>query len=174
MNLEDVGSIYLGTEINEELTEYAMRALLTLNEFKGSVDYIKLYINSDGGDVHSALGIVDLMNAIAVPVHTFAIGKVCSAALFIFMSGEKGHRYVFPNTLFMSHQWYTGFEGKEHEFISFNRANKVSSKQVLDLYKKCTGISERKLKSKLLGPSDVFFNAQDAIELGFADKIIQP
>ena len=172
MNIEETGKIYLGKELNEETAEYIIRSLLVFNDNKKSLNNIKFYINCEGGDLHHAFGIIDLMNSIDVPVHTYSIGTVCSAGLYIFMSGMKGYRYTFENTLFMSHQWYTWFEGKEHELSSFHRANKVSSKQVLDLYTKCTGLTTRKLRSKLLGPTDYYFGAEEAIEHGFADLII--
>lgn len=169
--LEDYGTIYLGSEINDETCENIIRTLYLMHE-QGNLEYIKFIINSSGGDVHHAFAIIDMMKSLAIPIHTYAFGKVCSAALYIFMAGEKGFRFTFKNTLFMSHQWYTGFEGKAHEFISFNKANQVSSKQILDLYHEQTGISIRTLKRKLLGPSDYYFNSKTAVDLAIADILV--
>ena len=38
--------------------------------------------------------------------------------LSIFMSGQKGHRTLTPNTSILSHQWAWGSAGKEHELFA--------------------------------------------------------
>lgn len=48
---------------------------------------IKLYINSDGGEVYDMWGLIDIMLNSKTPIHTYCIGHVMSAAFFIFWQG---------------------------------------------------------------------------------------
>ena len=51
---------------------------------------LTLHINSEGGNLGDAIGIVDLMRGV-LPIRTLAYGNLMSAAFVIFAAGEKGY-----------------------------------------------------------------------------------
>ena len=87
------------------------------------------------------------------------------------MAGAKGHRVVTPNTSIMSHQYAWGSSGKEHELFGRMKEYELASKRMLAHYKKCTGLSEKKIKKYLLPETDVWLSAEEAVEYGVADRI---
>lgn len=134
-------------------------------------DHLTLVINSPGGDVNAAFALIDIMKGSAIPIHTVGIGLIASCGLLTFMSGEKGHRMLTPNTSILSHQYSWGSRGKEHELIGIVREFELASERMMALYKKCTGLSEYKIKECLLPPTDRWLSAEEAVEYGIADEI---
>jgi ATP-dependent Clp protease protease subunit len=133
---------------------------------------LKLVINSEGGEMHQAFSIINMIKCSKIPVHTYGLGMVCSGGLAIFMAGAKGNRRIFEHSVMMSHQWYAGFEGKEHDVNAWQKSNTIVGKNILKLYKDCTGMTEKFIKNKLLGSSDFYFTTEEAVQYGFADEVI--
>jgi ATP-dependent Clp protease protease subunit len=135
-------------------------------------EYITLIINSPGGNVNSAMALIDIMKGSAIPVRTVGLGLIASCGLLTFMSGEKGTRTLTPNTSILSHQysWGTGRE-KEHELFATVKEFDLTSKRIMHLYKHCTGLSESKIREVLLPPQDVWLSAEEAVHHGVADII---
>jgi ATP-dependent protease ClpP protease subunit len=75
-----------------------------------------LHINSEGGDLFSALQIVNAIGDCNAEVITVADGLVISAATFIFLSGDKF--MIKPNTVMMCHNYSGIISGKGHEIVS--------------------------------------------------------
>jgi ATP-dependent Clp protease protease subunit len=134
-------------------------------------EQLQLIINSPGGCLNSAFGLIDVMKGSAIPVHTLGIGQISSCGILTFMSGEKGHRVLTPNTSILSHQYSWGSHGKEHELLARVREFELTSARMMALYKHCTGLTETKIREVLLPARDVWLTAEEAVELGVADKI---
>ncbi|HHE06060.1 MAG TPA: ATP-dependent Clp protease proteolytic subunit, partial [Epsilonproteobacteria bacterium] len=81
-------------------------------EAEDSEEPIHMYISSPGGSVMAGLAILDTMQLISAPVHTYAMGMVASMAAVLFSCGEKGHRYIMPNAEVMIHQPLGGTSGQ--------------------------------------------------------------
>ena len=133
--------------------------------------YLTLIINSPGGDVNACFALIDTIKGSAIPVRTVGLGFIGSCGLLMFIAGEKGHRVLTPNTSILSHQYSWGSGGKEHELFSITREFELTSKRMVDHYKKCTGLNEKKIRKNLLPPSDVWLGADEALELGICDVI---
>jgi len=66
---------------------------------------VTICITSNGGAPDQALYVYDILSALDVPVHTHAIGTVQSAAMIVFMAGERrtaspGANFLFHDTVF--------------------------------------------------------------------------
>lgn len=133
---------------------------------------IKMLINSPGGDVNSCFALIDTMKGSSVPIWTFGLGLIASCGMMTFISGAKGHRYVTNNTSMLSHQFSWGSSGKEHELFATVREFNLTSERILNHYKKCTGLSEKRIKEILLPPQDVWLSPKEAVRYGLADKIV--
>ena len=133
---------------------------------------LTLIINSPGGEVHSAFALIDTMKGSAVPIRTIGIGMIASCGILTFMAGKKGRRILTPNTSILSHQYSWGSAGKEHELFARVREFELSTERMLTHYKKCTGMSEKKIREILLPPEDVWLSSKEAVKYGIADKIV--
>lgn len=130
--------------------------------------HIKLYINSDGGEVFGALSTVDRINKSEVLIHSYVEGLVASAATLISVSCQK--RYIRKNSIILIHQIRSWFGGT-HENIKDEVHNlDVLSNIIKQIYLKNTKLNEQEL-NKLL-KRDIYLSAEEAIRYGLADKIV--
>ena len=132
---------------------------------------LKLIINSPGGNLNDAFALIDIMRGSTCRISTIGIGEVSSAGLLIFMSGTEGYRILTPNTAILSHQYSWGSYGKEHELFAAQRAYDLTTEMMINHYKKCTGLSVKKIREFLLPPEDKWLSAKEALELGVCDMV---
>ncbi len=163
---------FLVGEIDATNVGKAIQWIIYENSNYSSDKILKLYVNSIGGDLYQALGLIDVMRLSKNPIHTIGIGAVMSAAFLIFSSGQKGHRYITKNCGIMCHQYTDVYEGKHHDLKSFAKEAELTNKRMLNILQDATGMSERHVKSKLLTPSDVWMSAEELVKLGVADHIL--
>ena len=161
------------TDFNEESWGMAIRFILEKNVLptKLKPKYLTLMINSPGGEVAHAFALIDVMKGSSIPVRTIGLGMIASCGVLTFMAGQKGYRTITPNTSILSHQYSWGSRGKEHELFAVVREFEMSTERMLSHYKKCTGLTEKKIREVLLPPQDVWLNADEAVKYGVADKI---
>lgn len=135
---------------------------------------LTLYINSTGGDLCAAFGLIDMMNTSRHPVRTIGVGSIMSAAFLIFASGYNGERYLGANTSVMCHQ-FSGEtpDSKYHDIKAVMKENDSLNTRMTELLKQVTGMDTRAVRSRLLPASDVYMTAQEAVDLGVADHILQ-
>lgn len=147
--------------------------ILEKNINPGDLKYLTLVINSPGGSLHDAFAIIDIMNGSFLPVRTVGLGEICSAGFATFINGQKGYRVLTPNTTIMSHQFSSGQRGKEHDLIAYHKEISLLGDRMLTHYKKCTGLSEKVIRQKLLPDSDVWLDAATAKKLNVCDKVME-
>ena len=99
------------------------------------------------------------------------MGLIASCGVLTMMAGVKGKRILTPNTSVMSHQFSWGSRGKEHELYAIVKEFELSSERMIKHYKACTGKSESYIRKHLLGESDVWMSATEAVKHGIADKV---
>jgi ATP-dependent protease ClpP protease subunit len=86
-------------------------------------DTVKIYINSPGGNLHTAIQFLRVISECSAQVVTSAEGACMSAATLIFLSGDNLE--VTPHSLFMFHNYSGGAIGKGGELFDqavFERA----------------------------------------------------
>ena len=175
LSFEDAGYFMISGDIEEELMADCMKYIIERNvnfsDFYKQTE-IRLIINSSGGDLTSANALIDIMKGSKIPISTFGLGSIASAALCIFIAGTKGRRFITENTSILSHQFSWGSSGKEHELFAKNREFELTQKRMLNHYKHCTGLPEKKIKEILLPAHDVWLSAEEAVQYKLADKII--
>ena len=170
-SVEECGIYLLMDEISDSTCKDVISFIISKNLVKPYPKYLQLIINSGGGDLQAAFAVIDTMKGSAIPVHTVGLGCVASAAVLIFIAGVKGKRTLTPNTSILSHQYSWGTYGKEHELIATTREYELTTERMLKHYKKCTGLTEKKIREHLLPPQDVWLSAQQAKKLGLCDSI---
>ena len=129
---------------------------------------INLYINSCGGEVSSALAIVDLILRSPIPINTIIEGEACSSATLISIVGHK--RFITTNSHMLIHQVSGGMWGKMSEFEDEMKNIKKFNNKLIKLYKKYTNLSEDKL-NKIL-KKDISWSSKTCLKHGLVDEII--
>jgi ATP-dependent Clp protease protease subunit len=144
---------------------------------------IKLYVNSPGGSVTAGLAIYDTMQFVKTPVHTMVMGQAASMGSFLAQAGEPGKRYVLPESRTMIHRVSSGTRGtsgsvhvQELEFEDARRhfeESKRLNNRLTELYVKHN--SKGKTFEELFETMkfDTFLSAEEAVENGLADKVIE-
>jgi len=165
--------IYFSDPFTTETTKPVIQFIIEKNLLRDSErpKEITLVINSPGGSVHAAFALIDTMKASAIPIKTVGLGLIASCGILTFMAGNKGRRIITPNTSILSHQYSWGSAGKEHELFARMKEYELSTERMINHYKKCTGLTEKKIREILLPPEDVWLSAEEAVKYGIADVV---
>jgi ATP-dependent Clp protease protease subunit len=162
--------IFLGGPINDGAANAIIAQLLFLDS-QNSKEDVKLYINSPGGQVTSALAIYDTMQYIKADVSTICIGMAASAAALLLASGKKGKRIILPNGEVLIHQVMGGAEGQASD-IDIHARHILSTKQRLnEIMARHTGQPLSRVEKDT--DRDYFMSAEEAKKYGIVDKIIK-
>jgi len=162
--------IFLGSAIDDGVANAIIAQLLFLEQQNQKED-IKLYINSPGGVVTSALAIYDTMQYVKADVQTICVGTAASGAALLLASGAKGKRFVLPNSEVLIHQVMGGTQGQatdidihaRHILKMKDRLNKILAKHTGQKLEKIIKDTDR----------DYFMSAEEAKEYGIVDRIIK-
>jgi ATP-dependent Clp protease protease subunit len=155
-----------GKDISELLLAYDYKNAIT-----GVTQPIHLMINSGGGSVTAAWQICDIMDCIATPVFTIGVGTVASAALAIFINGQRGHRILSDKTSVMSHQYTWGIEGKYKDLVHTQEEFGNIYQRLEKHYTRNTRLSANFVRKNLLS-DDCWLTAEQAKKLRLTDHVI--
>ncbi len=173
--------VMLDTDVNEHSSSIIVAQLLFL-ESQGNDD-IQFFINSPGGSVTAGLAIYDTMQFIRPAVSTIVLGQACSMGSFLAQAGAKGKRFVLPESRTMIHRVSSGTPGtrgsvhvQELQFEDAKRTYEESqriNKRLTELYVKhnTAGKTYEELFNDM--KFDTFLSADEAVQYGLADKVIE-
>ena len=162
---------FLTGEVNGESVEKAIRWIMMGAQNPSPEHPMKLYINSEGGNLTDAFALMDVMRTSPVPIATVGMGNLMSSAFMIFAAGKKGQRAIGKNTSIMIHQFNHEYAGKYHDMkVYAKEIDRINYRMVAEL-SRTSNMSENEVSTKLLKPSDVWLTAEQLVELGFADII---
>lgn len=162
--------IFLSGDITDEVANLVVAQLLFL-ESEGPDKEISIYINSPGGSVSAGLAIYDTMQYINSPVSTICVGRAASMGAFLLAAGEKGHRYALPNADIMIHQPLGGAQGQASD-IKIQAEKILKIKELLNkILADRTGQSLEKISIDT--DRDYYLDAEEAVEYGIIDKVIE-
>jgi len=161
--------IFLGTPIDDGVANAIIAQLLFLEQQNPKED-VKLYINSPGGVVSSALAVYDTMQYIRPDVQTICVGLAASGAAMLLAAGAKGKRMALPNSEVMIHQVLGGAQGQASD-VDIHAKHILKTKDLLNkLLAKHTGQKIAKVEKDT--DRDYFMSAEEALKYGIIDKII--
>jgi len=161
--------IFLGTPINDQVANLIIAQLLFL-EREDPDKGISLYINSPGGVISAGLAIYDTMHLIKSEVSTICIGMAASMATILLSGGEKGKRYVLPNSTVHMHQPMGGAQGQATDI-------EIAAREIIRLQDKIrTMLSENtgQTYDKIARDTDrdYYLTAEQAVEYSLVDEIL--
>ena len=162
--------IMLSDEVNDATASLVVAQLLYLEGQDPEKD-ISLYINSPGGSISAGLAIHDTMKYIKCDVATICMGMAASMGAFLLASGTKGKRMALPNSEIMIHQPLMGGLKGQATDIKIHADHIVRTKERLNrMLSEYTGQSVEQIA--LDTERDNFLTAQQALEYGLIDKVI--
>lgn len=139
-----------------------------LEELK-NVSEINVHINSYGGETVQGLAIYNLLKQHSAIINVFIDGAACSSASIIAMAGDKV--YMPKSSLMMIHNCWTWASGNAKELRK--QADDMDKMAVAytSAYMAKVNITEERLKQLL--DEETWLTAEECIEMGFADEIIE-
>lgn len=162
--------IFLSDEVNDVTASLVVAQMLYLEAQDMEKD-IQLYINSPGGSITAGMAIYDTMQYIKCDVSTICIGMAASMGAFLLAVGAKGKRIALPNSEIMIHQPLAGFQGQATDI-------KIHAERILrikeNLNKILADVTGNPLADIVRDTErDNFMSAQEALEYGLIDKVIE-
>jgi ATP-dependent Clp protease protease subunit len=164
--------IMLNGPVEDGMANVIVAQLLFLESENPDKD-ISLFINSPGGVVTAGLSIYDTMQFIKPAVATYVMGQACSMGSLLATAGAQGKRFMLPSARHMIHQPSGGARGQATDM-------QIQVEEILKMKKELTGIyqkhnSKGKTFEQLTADMerDKFMSAQEALDYGLIDKIIE-
>ena len=162
--------IWLGSEVAEDNANQICAQMMLLAA-QDPEKPIFLYINSPGGSVTAGMAIYDTMQYIQPEVVTVALGMAASMGQLLLTAGTPGKRYATPHARILMHQPSGGVGGTASD-IRINANLILQMKQELaEINAQRTGKSVDQIRED--SERDHWFTAQEALEYGFIDHVIE-
>jgi ATP-dependent Clp protease protease subunit len=161
--------VFLVGPVSEVTANLIVAQLLFLESENPDKD-IFFYINSPGGSVSAGLAIYDTMQFIKPDVSTLCIGQAASMGALLLAAGDKGKRFVLPNSRVMIHQPMGGFSGQASDV-------EIHAREILFLRQRLNEILARHTGQPLEviqrdTDRDFFMGAEEAVKYGLVDKVL--
>ena len=161
--------IMLSEEVNDTTASLVVAQLLYLETQDPDKD-IQFYINSPGGSVTAGMAIYDTMQYIKCDVSTICIGMAASMGAFLLSSGTKGKRLALPNAEIMIHQPSAGTQGQITDMAIHLKRLEIVKTRLTGILAANTGKPLEVVRADC--ERDNFMTAQEAMEYGLIDKVI--
>jgi len=164
--------VFVGGQIDDEMANTVVAQLLYLSNEDPKAD-VNVYINSPGGNISAGLAIYDTMQYIRPGISTFCVGMAASMGAVLMAAGDKGKRFILPNSRVLIHQPLirgvltgpaTELDIEAREIIRLRR-------RLYEILARHTGQSVEQIERDC--DRNKWLNAEEAVEYGCADKILQ-
>ena len=134
--------------------------------------YIRITICSEGGSIlalFALLETIEKMKEIGYTVHTHCNSLAASCGFLMFASGN--HRTVGEFAFLLNHQGSSMTRGTFKEMEVDLAFNKMIESKVNNYLRVNTDMTEEEIMKPYVTNTDIWYNAQEAIEKGIAHKI---
>lgn len=164
--------IWLDLTVGDTFLEFA-RCIMRWNEEDAGKPIeerqpIWLYIFNYGGSADFMWMFTDIISTSETPVYTVNMGKCCSAAALIYMTGHK--RYMLPTATVLIHEGSGQIEGDAVKVIDQAESYKAMVKQMHNYILAHTNIPASTLTRKK--NNDWELNAADCLKYGVCDEVV--
>ena len=161
--------VFVNGPLEDGMASIIVGQLLFLDS-EDSEKPIHMYIQSPGGVCSAGLAIVDTMNLIKAPVHTYCVGMCASMGAVIFASGEKGSRYMLKNSELMIHQPLGGTQGQCTDIQIAAKNIQKTKERLTNILVEACGQDYDKVAVDC--ERDYWMDAEETVAYGLADKIL--
>ena len=161
--------VFLGTQVDQNSANQICAQLLLLEAEDPGKD-ISLYINTPGGSVTDGLAIYDTMQYVECDVATICLGLAASMGQFLLCAGAPGKRFALPHARILMHQPSGQMQGQAADIA-------IQAEQIVYLKRMMaeriafhTGQTIERIEAD--SDRDRWFTAEEALDYGFIDKVI--
>ncbi len=161
--------VFLVGPVTEVSANLIVAQLLFLESENPDKD-VFFYINSPGGSVSAGLAIYDTMQFIKPDVSTLCIGQAASMGALLLAAGDKGKRFVLPNSRVMLHQPMGGFSGQASDVEIHAREILFLRQRLNEILAQHTGQPLEVIQRDT--DRDFFMGAEEAVKYGLVDKVL--
>ncbi len=164
--------IFFWGEVNDDSARLATEQLLYLEAVDPGKE-ITIYLNSPGGSITAGMAVYDTMKLVSSELKIVVVGLAASMGSIFLCGGTKGKRLLYPHSRVLIHQPLImgtmrgaavdiHIQAQEMEKLreEMNKILAESSGQPIEKIQKDTD-------------RDVYLNAEEAIEYGLADAIVE-
>ncbi len=162
--------IFLGVPIDDDVANIIQAQLLFLAAKDPGTD-ITMYLNTPGGQVHSGLAIYDTMQLVQPDVATVCTGMAASMGSVLLCAGAKGKRSALPHSRVLIHQPLGGAQGQATEILIAAKEIEKTRTELFEIIARHCGKPYEEVARD--GERDFWMTAQEALEYGMVDEILQ-
>lgn len=169
-DLHDGRNVIISGDICEEMMPDLLASILLMAK-EDPEEEIRLFINTDGGDLSVMFALHDVIRSIPCPVHTIGMGHVMSAGTLLLACGKK--RSIYEHTVVMMHEPIFGTDDLRIDSMKKELAiNKFMRDKMLLLLSKYLSMDVKQLEADLAS-GDKYFTAEEAVKYGLADEVVK-
>lgn len=173
--LKDRKIMLYDTVDNNSVAEclYYLYKLRELDKISNTKEPIDILVNSNGGfipDGLSLVSLIELMKDEGYVINTINIGSALSMGFVISIVGTN--RYAYRYSTYLLHDASMETDGKVYEVLDKVHEVERQREQISNIVAKYTKLDAKYIKGVYESGKDVYYSAEQALELGFADKII--
>ena len=178
-NNPEARSIMFVGEVTEDRAADLISALLVLSQTKEEDEErakpIKLYISTYGGSADEMFGIYDVVNFCKkfCDIETIGLGKVMSAGTLMLACGTKGKRKIGKHCRVMIHSVNGGQVGDIHNLQNELEQTVSLQDSYIQALSDETHMSKKQIRDLINKKINVYLTAEQAIEKGLADEILE-
>lgn len=164
--------IFLWGGIDDKSAKDITEKLLYL-ELVAPGEPIDFFVNTPGGSITAGMSIYDTMILIKSPIRLIVTGIAASMGSILLCGAKRGNRYLYPNARVLIHQPLIMGQIVA-QAVDINIQAQEMEKTRAELNKILSDASGQPLEKITKDTDrDFYMNAQEAIEYGLADKIIE-
>jgi len=164
--------IFLGGGVDDTTANLIVAQMLFLSNEDSKSD-IHFYINSPGGSVTAGLAIYDTMQFVRCDVATYCVGQAASMGSVLLAGGAPGKRFLLQSNRVLLHQPLLSgvLQGPASDLqIEAEEIMRLRNR-LYEIFNTHTGQDMDKIEKDC--DRNLWLNAQEAIDYGLADKILQ-
>ena len=149
--------------------QFGFTPKMVADKLRDDVKLIKVRLNSDGGAARDGFAIYNLLAQHPARVEIDVLAAAMSAASYILMAADKSR--IVSNGTVMIHEAWGGAGGKAEDLERSAQELRRINEQMVKAYAARTGKTEEEIRE--LVSAETYFTAEEALELGLVDEIIE-
>jgi ATP-dependent Clp endopeptidase proteolytic subunit ClpP len=131
-------------------------------------------INTGGGDMFIGFSIYDIIQECGIEITTHVIGMAASMGFVISQAASKGKRKASRNAMFMSHKAQGRSMGESASLRAYADTMDKLEGRAIAMLVESTGKTEEEAKAYFQPGVQRWITAQEALEEGIIDEIVEP
>ncbi|MBI1372836.1 MAG: ATP-dependent Clp protease proteolytic subunit [Phycisphaera sp.] len=164
--------IFLGGPVTDDAANLIIAQLLFLANEDGDAD-VHFYINSPGGSISAGMAIYDTMQFVKPDISTYCVGMAASMGAWLLVAGQKGKRFILPNSRVLLHQPLIGgvITGQATDLGIQAEEMVKTRKKMYQLMHEHTGQPLERVERDC--ERDKWLSAEESLEYGIVDEVLK-